>query len=272
MKKFKLITSSIFLGLTITLTSCGGTAKNGGQKAGFNLFPVSQDIALGAQVAHQIDSNKAEFPQLDSVKYKAVYDYLYNMRNTILNTGNVTYKNDFTWRLRIVHNDKVQNAFCTPGGYIYIYTGIMKYMESGDQLAGVLGHEMAHADLRHSTQQMSKSVGTGILTSVILGDRAALAQVTAALIGLKYSRGFEEEADAQSVFYLCPTPYNAAGGAGFFEKIEAAGGSRPPEFLSTHPNPVNRIQHFKDEKARLNCLGTQTYETEYKRIINMLPK
>ena len=65
--------------------------------------------------------------------------------------------------LRIIHDDSTLNAFCTPGGYIYIYTGILKFLDSEDEFAGVLGHEIAHADLRHSTRQMTKQYGVQIL-------------------------------------------------------------------------------------------------------------
>ena len=268
MKKFHSIAAGCVLSLSLILSACG-SGKNSGK--GFNLFPVTDDIALGAQVAYEIDSNTREYPPLDSVRYKEVYAYLYKMRNTILNSGNVDYKTEFPWRVKVLHDDKVQNAFCTPGGYIYIYTGLLKFIDSEDQLAGVLAHEMGHADMRHSTRQMSKMFGTDLLISIIAGDRAALRQVTTALIGLKYSRDFETEADERSVLYLCPTPYNAAGGAGFFEKIESAGGASQPEFLSTHPSPANRIEHFHAEKERLGCQGNQTYTTEYKRMLSTLP-
>ncbi|MFN5786151.1 MAG: M48 family metalloprotease, partial [Flavobacteriia bacterium] len=133
----------------VVLAACGVmNEKNEGK--GFNIFSVEQDRQLGAQVAHEIDSNIREYPPLDSIRYKEVYQYLYKVRNNILNSGKVDFKDDFTWRLRVIHDDSVLNAFCTPGGYIYIYTGILKFLESEDQFAGVLGHEIGHADMRHS--------------------------------------------------------------------------------------------------------------------------
>lgn len=262
-----------YLSITVVtiLTACGMVnEKNKGK--GFNFFSIEQDKALGAQVAHEIDSNVREFPPLDSVKYQEVYAYLYKVRDKLLNTGKVDFKNEFQWRLRVIHDDSTLNAFCTPGGYIYIYTGILKYLDSEDQFAGVLGHEMGHADMRHSTRQISKMYGIQILEEVILGDRAALKQITAALINLKFSRQHETEADERSVLYLCPTDYNAAGGAGFFEKLMAKGGPRPPEFLSTHPDPGNRIEHFQTSKTTMGCTGSQTYKTEYQAMVGKLPR
>jgi predicted Zn-dependent protease len=72
--------------------------------------------------------------------------------------------------------------------------------------------------------------------------------------------------------YLCPTEYTADGGAGFFEKIQALGGAGQPEFLSTHPDPGNRIEHFHSSKETLGCQGTKTFTNEYKSIMAKLPK
>ncbi len=268
MKKINVVVIGL---LAIVLSACGMfNEKNKGK--GFNLFTVQQDIELGAQVAAEIDSDQQTYPLLDSVQYKEVYSYVYKVRDKILNTGEVDFKDDFQWRLRIIHDDSTLNAFCTPGGYIYIYTGILKFLDSEDQFAGVLGHEIAHADLRHSTRQMTKLFGVQILLDVLAGDRAALKQVTGALVGLKFSRAHESEADARSVKYLCPTDYNAAGGAGFFQKIEDMGGARTPEFMSTHPNPTDRIEHFHNEKITNGCTGEQTYQTEFEAMVARLPQ
>ncbi|MFT5860732.1 MAG: putative Zn-dependent protease [Flavobacteriaceae bacterium] len=257
--------------VVLIVSACGVVnEKNKGK--GFNLFSVEQDIQLGAQVAAEIDGNLAEYPVLDSTQNPEVYAYLYRVRDKILNTGQIDFKDEFQWRLRVIHDDSTLNAFCTPGGYIYIYTGILKYLDSEDQFAGVLGHEIAHADMRHSTRQMTKMYGVQILLDVLAGDRQAIKQVTGALIGLKNSRKHETEADTKSVQYLCPTDYNAAGGAGFFRKIEAAGGSGTPEFISTHPDPGNRVEHFENESIVNGCKGDQTYENQYKAMLAKLPK
>ncbi len=268
MKKFNVLAIASIL---LVISACGiFNSKNKGK--GFNLFTVQQDVELGAQVAAEIDADAKTYPLLDSIKYKEVYQYVYNVRDKILNTGEVDFKDDFKWRLRIIHDDSTLNAFCTPGGYIYIYTGILKFLDSEDEFAGVLGHEIAHADLRHSTRQMTKLFGVQVLLDVLAQDKAALKQVTAALIGLKFSRKHESESDARSVKYLCPTDYNAAGGAGFFRKIEAMGGSRVPEFMSTHPNPADRIESFENEKIINGCQGAQTYQTAYTAMVARLPQ
>lgn len=254
--------------LAVTLGSCGST----GAGSKFNLFTLDDDRKLGAQVAAEVESDSSGYKMLDSAKYAAVYQYVYKVRNNILNSGQVEHKNDFSWRVRIIHDDSTLNAFCTPGGYIYVFTGLLKYLDSEDQLAGVLGHEMAHADKRHSTRQMTEMFGVQLLLEIIAGNRTAVKQITAGLVGLKFSRNHETEADLNSVKYLCPTVYNAAGGAGFFKKIQAEGGTKVPEFLSTHPDPGNRIQTFESNKTSLGCTSNGTFTSEYNQMKSLLPK
>ena len=264
----RVIVFSLLVAGSALLMNCNGSKKLG---SGFNLFPVEQDRQLGAQVAAEIDGNPQEYPLLDSASNKEVYQYLYKIRNTILNSGQVQHKTDFAWRLRIVKDDSTLNAFCTPGGYIYVYTGILKYLDNEAQLAGVLAHEIAHADLRHSTRQMTQMYGVQTLLAIVAGNYQQLSQITAGLVGLKFSRSHESEADKGSVTYLCPTVYQADGGAGFFEKINAAGGSRTPEFLSTHPNPENRIEAFRNYRIEMACQGVNDFTSEYRKIMAKLP-
>ncbi len=260
MKKIIPIALSILL-----ITSCG-TTRDGKDKlpqGGFNLFSIEQDIALGAQVAMQLDSLSTEYPILDSASNVAAYAFLYNLRDRIIETGKVKYAKEFKWQLRIIKDDSTLNAFCTPGGYIYVYTGIIKYLDTEDELAGVMGHEMAHADLRHSTRQMTKSGLLSVLIDATLGNREALKQITGGLVGLKFSRAHESEADQMSVHYLCGTEYDADGGAGFFEKIEASGGGRTPEFMSTHPSPANRVENYHKWAKEQGCAPGKDNDQRY---------
>ena len=149
---------------------------------------------------------------------------------------------------------------------------------SEDQLAGVMGHEIGHADKRHSMRQLyqmygvqlAAAIGTGIVTRGDTTKKAAMTigQIAQAAIGLKFSREHETEADDASVAYLCGTEYNSAGAAGFFKKIGNA--NSPPEFLSTHPNPTNRVQNIEAQAAAKNCPGKATNQSQYQRIKSLL--
>lgn len=262
----KWLNGLFLLAIIFTVSSCG--MKKGG--GGLNLFTVDQDVALGKQVSGEIAADSKQFPILPEARNKEVYKYIRNMRDKILNTTAVKYKDKFAWEVKIIDADSTLNAFATPGGYIYVYTGLIKYLDSEDQLAGVMGHEIAHADRRHSTRQMTKIYGFQILSRALLGDQGALSQVMDGLLSLKFSRNHETEADNYSVTYLCETDYNAAGAAGFFEKIVASGSANPPQFMSTHPNPKNRVQNIHQKKATMGCKGTKTFKSEYDRIKSLL--
>lgn len=219
---------------------------------GVFLFSLQDDIDLGAQVDQEIKSS-GEFNILNKSTNAAAYAYLEAMKEQILAGGEITFKDEFVWELNIIDDDSTLNAFCTPGGYIYVYTGLIKYLDNSSSLAGVLGHEMAHADRRHSSKQMQQQYGISILLDLLSGedgDPGLLANVAASLTGLAFSRADEKQADEYSVKYLCPTDFDAAGAASFFEKI---GSSGTPAFLSTHPDPDNRVQNITADAAALSC-------------------
>ncbi|HLU17130.1 MAG TPA: M48 family metalloprotease [Edaphocola sp.] len=219
-----------------------------------NIFSIENDKELGLQTKAQIEANPSQFPILNRQSNQAAYNYLYAIRNDILNSGNIRYKDEFDWEVYIIRDDNTINAFCTPGGYIYVYTGLIKYLDNKSSLAGVLGHEMAHADRRHSTNQLTKRYGVQTLLDILLGkDQGLLAQIGAELISLSFSRADERDADTYSVNYLCPTKYRADGAADFFIKLNNHGGSGVPAFLSTHPNPDNRVQNIQQHAQQSNC-------------------
>lgn len=250
--------------LSITLSFSGCSVGKGG--GGFNLFTPAQDIELGKEVVKQIESDPSQFPVLPEKGNEEAYAYIRKITNKILNSGQVAYRDEFAWEVKIIDDDKTLNAFCTPGGYIYVYTGLIKFLDSEDQLAGVMGHEIAHAALRHSTRQMTQVYGIAALTSIVTGkaEPGMIEQIALGLISLKFSRNHETEADSHSVLYLCPTDYKADGAAAFFKKIE--GEASPPEFLSTHPNPGNRVQNIEKMAQEKNCRGTKDYRSEYQKI------
>jgi predicted Zn-dependent protease len=257
------------LTLSLGLSSC---SEDNPDDDSVNIFSITDDIQLGKQTVAEIEKNPQEYPILSETQYPVAYGHLRRISKTILDGSKVFYKDKFEWQTKIIKNDKVLNAFCTPGGYIYVYTGLIKFLDNETQLAGVMGHEIAHADRRHSTDQLTKIYGITTLLSVVLGNNPGLvAEMATAVIGLKFSRDNETEADKYSVIYLYPTEYDARGAKYFFEKIINQGGSSPPEFLSTHPNPDNRVVNIENEWKALGSITGQTFEQRYQDFKNSLP-
>ena len=254
----------------LSLSSCD---KDGS----FNVFSLEDDKKLGQQVSTEIANNPTQFPLLPETgrngQNEKAYAHLRRITGNILNSGKVRYKDEFTWQTKIIVDDQQQNAFCTPGGYIYVYTGLIKYLDTEDQLAGVMGHEIAHADKRHTTDNLTREYGVQLLLEIALGNgsQGAVVDIARKLGSLTYSRAAEREADAFSVTYLCATQYKADGAAGFFEKMEKEGSTAPPEFLSTHPNPGNRIEAIQGKAQQDGCRLTPIADAQYQDLKNSLP-
>lgn len=240
--------------------------------ASYNLYTPRYDQRLGDKMKREIESAPQTYPILPRTNHQKIYTYIEGIVDTLLDTGILTYRDEFAWEVKLLDEVETLNAFVTPGGYIYVYTGLIKYLESEDQLAGVLAHEIAHADLRHASRQLSQRNSLSTVLLVANRGRGDLfTDLGASLVSLKFSRNFEKEADRMAIRLLCATNYRADGLAGFFEKLEASGSKRLPAFLSTHPNPGKRVEKIKKNAAALNCQGKRSNRRTYQRMKRWLP-
>ena len=240
-----------------------------------NFFTVQQDLEFGQQLKQEIADNPTEYPLLNENEYPDAYTHLRRIRDNIIASDEFLYKEEFAWEVRIIHDDDVLNAFCAPGGYMYYYTGIIKFLDNEAQLAGVMAHEMAHADHRHSTENLTKQYGFSILLSALLGDNpSVIAEIAAGLAqglsSLAFSRKNEYEADEYAVKYLYDTEYHPKGISGFFEKLDTS--PTTPEFLSTHPHPENRLEEIDKVWQELGAKTGDTFEQRYQEFKNSLPQ
>jgi len=253
----------IFFVLTLMLsTSCGK----------INLLSLEDERQLGEEAKAEIAANPAEYPILPKASYPQAYAFIEGVATNILNSGQVEHVNDFQWEVYIIKRDDVLNAFCTPGGKIYFYTGLMKYLDNSSAVAGVMGHEIAHADRRHSGKQLTSQMGLQILLQIVAGtsgtDVAQMVGLLSQFGALKFSRDHESEADTYSVKYLCPTKFQSDGAYYFFQKlIDQGQGSGTPTFMSTHPDPGDRVNNIKSQAAQTTGCAAKTTsytnDTEY---------
>jgi beta-barrel assembly-enhancing protease len=267
--KFKLFFLSAFGLLFLFISSCD---KNGD----LLIFSIENDKALGEQVALEIAKDPS-FIILDPEDYSVSYGYLEGMMNDILSSQEISYKEEFDWKINII-DDETRNAFATPGGQIYVYTGLIFFLDNEDQLAGVIGHEIAHADQRHGSKQLQRQYGISILLSIISGgETTALQEIIGSIAGtgalLAFSREAEAEADDFSVEYLAGTDYACNGAAAFFQKILNIQPDKQPEFLSTHPSPDNRVADINAKADELGCdISVDSGSaTRYQSFRNSLP-
>jgi predicted Zn-dependent protease len=161
---------------------------------------------------------------------------------------------DWQWEVNILNSNQI-NAFCMPGGKIAFYTGILEQLKlTDDEVAMIMGHEVAHALREHARERMGKSAATNIgisLGAQLLGlgnTGAQLASMGGQLLNLKFGREDESEADLVGMELAARAGYNPRAGVSLWQKMGAASKGAPPEFLSTHPNGPTRI---KDIEANL---------------------
>ena len=250
MKKNKLLILLFSVFGIISLISCD---KNGD----FLLFSIGDDIMLGEQVADQI-ANDSTFNILKREEFPESYAYIDRMMNAILSSEHITYRKKFKWTISLIDDDQTLNAFATPGGQLYVYTGLIYFLDTEDDLAGVIGHEIAHSDRRHSSKQLQRQYGISVLLSILSGgEPSVLEQIAGQIAGtgtiLAFGRHAEAEADDFSVQYLSQTDYACNGAAAFFEKLLESEAQRSPEFLSTHPSPENRVKDINTMAQELKC-------------------
>jgi predicted Zn-dependent protease len=230
--------------LTFLFIACG-TSRDGD----FTLFSVEEDLALGKELSQSINSDPVNYPLIERSESPGAYAQLDRILKHILSSQHILHRDELAWQLHIINNDTIQNAFCTPGGFIYVYTGLIKFVESEDELAGIIAHEVAHGDLRHSTDQLTKQYGIQVLIALLTdSDSRLLADIGANLVQLSYSRSDESEADRYAVRYLKDTPYSPTAFADFFQRmLQKDGNMGVFQFLSTHPDPGNRVEKIKEE-------------------------
>jgi len=162
----------------------------------------------------------------------------------------------YEWEFNYVQED-IPNAWCMPGGKVVVYSGLMPYASTESMLAVVIGHEIAHAVARHGNERMSQGLLMqmgGIALDEAINEkpdetRALFQQAygitTQIGIALPYSRQHETEADQMGLIFMAMAGYNPESAIQFWENMASAGGSKPPELLSTHPSDNTRIKNLK---------------------------
>ncbi len=231
------------------------------------VFDAKYDVEIGRQTVMAISQDTLENPLLSPEDYPEAYEYLRDMVSELTASSEVEYADLFKYdSVQIIHRDDVLNAFCSPGGYIYVYTGIIHYLDHPDDLAGVLGHEIAHAEKRHSAVRLQKEYGRERILDFLLVGGVGLpgylgASILKDMLTRSYSRDQEAEADMMSVYYLKDTEYACNGTAAFFQKLLDEGmEDEMPEYLSDHPSSQSRVTEINKKVAELEC-DTETGDT-----------
>ena len=212
------------------------------------LVSESQEIAMGQQADSQVIASIGLYPD------PALQSYVLDIGKKLAATSE---RPNLPWSFRVV-DDPAVNAFAIPGGFVYVTRGLLTHVTNEAQLATVMGHEIGHVTARHTAHEMSReelaNVGlvVGSIASSAIAKYAGLASQAMGLMFLKFSRENENTADALGVRYSSRAGYDSRqedSVMAMLDQLEKQSSSKLPEWLETHPNPGNRIQHINSVLA-----------------------
>jgi len=258
---FKKITLIIATVLATQISGCATTTSDsvaGVKRTQFMLLPASYVTDMSSQAYAQTLTTAQKKQTLNADK--AELERVRKISNRLISQVGV-FRADATkwqWEVNVEKNDQL-NAYCMPGGKIMVYSGLItKLNATDDELAAVIGHEIAHALREHGRERMSQAYvqqfGLQALAAIVTkGTSATVGNVSAQAAGLgsqlffalPNSREQERESDKIGLELAARAGYNPDAAVTLWQKMEAQAGSKPPEFLSTHPASENRIAELR---------------------------
>lgn len=261
----------LIIALGLFVLSCVTTGPGG--KKSFILISDQQESSLGKSVSEEV--LKTEKPLKDSLWQT----YLTEVGEKIVK---VSDRSNLSFHFTVLDNDQI-NAFATPGGYLFFYTGILRMMESEDELAAVMAHEVSHVVGRHSVKTIQTYYGGAIALSLLLGENMdkEVGQITSLVFGLAlqgYGRKNEHEADEFGLHYMTKAGYNPNGAVTMFEKLASFSGEKKRGFFesltASHPETQERISRMKTQIAALPSEYTSRpiKKNRYEQMKARLPK
>lgn len=221
---------------------------------------IDQEKAMGLQAYEDIlskerpvDPNSQIAQQVREIAKRLIAKVPEVEAQMAADSGNTPNKvwETFDWDVNVIQSDQA-NAFCLPGGKMAVYTGLIPVAQNADAVAVVMGHEIAHALLRHGAQRMSqqKLGQLGQMAGAMSGMDPQSQQMMQAAMGygfmLPYARKHETQADAVGLMLAAAACFDPQQSVPLWERMSAASGGRAPaEFSSTHPSPETRIRDLQ---------------------------
>lgn len=206
------------------------------------LFGPEQDIELGKSYAPEVEKEMG-----GRIQNLMLQNYVNNVGQ---NVARVSHRPPYFEYEFVALDDDMLNAFALPGGYIFITKGMLQKLENEAQLASILAHETVHVVARHSSAMISREIGIDIALSVASektsGSVMQAAGIARQMIGLKYSRSQEHEADLGGLDYMVKAGYDPWQMVAAMQMLEAQEQERPIEFFSTHPSPQSRVGYISE--------------------------
>ena len=249
------------LGVSASAQECGAVLGVGGPSGATKLVSADQVERAAAQQYLQLKQGAIEkralapatHPQL--IRLRAIADRLVPLAADCNPRAR-----GWQWEVNLLGSNQI-NAFCMPGGKIAFFTGILERLHlTDDEVAMVMGHEIAHATQEHARERMGKNFATrGAIEigSALLGLGSGgrmLADIGGELLTLKYGRDDESEADKIGLVLAARAGYDPRAGVTLWQKMGTSNKGAPPEFISTHPSGPTRIKDIEDSLPKVEPL------------------
>ena len=251
MRKFYVFAS--VLGLLAMMTMFYACKKNA---AGRNTVSLVDDETVLSLASQEYGTFLSENPPVtgtpEAEKVRRVSEKVISgVQRYLSDIGKSDLIDDYQWEFNLVNNPEV-NAWCMPGGKIVVYSGILPYATTDDQLAVVIGHEIAHAVLKHGNERMSQQLliqyGGAALSTLMSSNPGEMQTlfntafgVGSTLGALAFSRNQESEADESGLYYMAYAKYDPNAAVTFWQNMQTQGTNGTPNILSTHPSDDERI-------------------------------
>ncbi len=252
--------------LSVFLCLCAGCAVNPitGEEQ-LMLISVHEDIEIGQKYAPEVEKQMG-----GKIADEGLQNYVDSVGQLI---ALVSHRMEWEYHF-VALKDKSVNALALPGGYVFITRGMLEKLTTEAQLAAILAHETIHIVARHSSANISREIGIEILLSAVTSDETPQAVLTAAgltrqILGLRYSRKDEREADVAGLDYMVRAGYDPYGMVETMQMLQDEQRARSIEFFSTHPDPENRIVYLTTniQTKYHNLEGLKTGREDYRRAV-----
>ena len=250
----------------------GGAAAAGcsTEQAAELLISPEEENMLGAQLKAELEKGTMDMPAIRYLQEPTLKAYIVGLAEKVVSIGRAK-RPEFTWKVEVIDDDSQVNAFATPGGYLYVYTGLLRAADNEAEVVGVLGHETGHVLARHFAQRLVKTYTVQGLVAIALGkDAGALSQLAGSILAqgylLSFSRENETEADEYGARLASQAGFDPNGLVTFFQKLEALQGQTPAvlKYVMGHPLAADRIKHVQEliqnEKLPIGVVNREAFQ------------
>jgi predicted Zn-dependent protease len=268
MKNYHIRLITIFILSSVFLTNC--------KKSDDTLVHIIKDEynfedqdEIGKTLKDLIHNSPDRFPILNQNDHPEFYKYINQLVDMLANTDKVANRLNFHWDATVIHDDSIATAFITPGGHLFIYTGLLKFINSETELFSILAHEMNYADTGNLMERLVSKFGKDVIGDLLLGyDLPTTRNVAYSIKTLEFSEQDVLVADTYALSLICPFQYDALGLKTFLEAANIS--DIEIQWLKTHPSSITRIESI--EEFAINCgIEEESFTERYSEYKALLP-